>query len=214
MPVIANTHPKGGVGKTTSSVNIVGEMKSDTVDLDTHTGLSIILGLRPEGKEISVKVPKTVDELIEIMTPYKNSDKTLLIDCGGFDSDLTRTAIAFADCVIVPSKDSLTERIGLMHFDGVLDEISSIMGTDITAHLYLCKVNPNKKKFPKLDAILPSFKHLKLMKSRISARAEFEDVIETGMGITESVHGRYSAGGKEVIALIGEINHLIENNKQ
>lgn len=135
------------VGKTTSSVNIVGEMKSDTVDLDTHTGLSIILGLRPEGKEISVKVPKTVDELIEIMTPYKNSDKTLLIDCGGFDSDLTRTAIAFADCVIVPSKDSLTERIGLMHFDGVLDEISSIMGTDITAHLYLCKVNPNKKKF-------------------------------------------------------------------
>ncbi|MCL0201889.1 ParA family protein, partial [Klebsiella pneumoniae] len=54
MPVIANTHPKGGVGKTTSSVNIVGEMKSDTVDLDTHTGLSIILGLRPEGKEISV----------------------------------------------------------------------------------------------------------------------------------------------------------------
>ncbi len=80
MPVIANTHPKGGVGKTTSSVNIVGEMKSDTVDLDTHTGLSIILGLRPEGKEISVKVPKTVDELIEIMTPYKNSDKTLLID--------------------------------------------------------------------------------------------------------------------------------------
>ncbi|NPG79852.1 hypothetical protein HC582_25075, partial [Escherichia coli] len=79
---------------------------------------------------------------------------------------------------------------------------------------YLCKVNPNKKKFPKLDAILPSFKHLKLMKSRISARAEFEDVIETGMGITESVHGRYSAGGKEVIALIEEINHLIENNKQ
>ena len=196
MPVIANTHPKGGVGKTTSSVNIVGEMKSDTVDLDTHTGLSIILGLRPEGKEISVKVPKTVDELIEIMTPYKNSDKTLLIDCGGFDSD------------------SLSERFGLMHFDGVLDEISSIMGTDITAHLYLCKVNPNKKKFPKLDAILPSFKHLKLMKSRISSRAEFEDVIETGMGITESVHGRYSAGGKEVIALIEEINHLIENNKQ
>ena len=52
------------------------------------------------------------------------------------------------------------------------------------------------------------------MKSRISARAEFEDVIETGMGITESVHGRYSAGGKEVIALIEEINHLIESNKQ
>ncbi len=95
-------------------------MKSDTVDLDTHTGLSIILGLRPEGKEISVKVPKTVDELIEIMTPYKNSDKTLLIDCGGF-----ALILPYCDCLCrlryCSFKDSLTERIGLMHFDGVLD---------------------------------------------------------------------------------------------
>lgn len=209
MAIVANAHPKGGVGKTTSSVNLIGEMDTDAVDLDTHTGLSIILGLRPGGKEISVKVPNTVEELIEIMTPYKNSDKTLFIDCGGFDSDLTRTAVAFADCVIVPSKDSLTERIGLMHFDGVLDEISSIMGTDITAYLYLCKVNPNKKNFPKLEAILPSFKHLKLMNSRISSRAEFEEVIESGMGITETLHGRSTPGGKEVIALVQEIKQLI-----
>lgn len=214
MPVIANTHPKGGVGKTTLSVNIVGETKSDTANLDTHTGLSIVLGLRPEGKEISVKVSKTADELIEIMTPYKNSGRTLFIDCGGLDPDFTRTAIVFVDCVIVPPKGSLIERIGLMHFDGVLSEISSIMGTDMTTYLYLCEVNPNKKRFLKSDTILPSFKHPKLMKSRISARAEFEDVIETGMGITESAHGRYPAGGKEVIALIEEINHLIENNKQ
>ncbi|EIP3426813.1 ParA family protein [Salmonella enterica] len=209
MAIIANAHPKGGVGKTTSSVNLIGEMKTDAVDLDTHTGLSIILGLRPDGKEISVKVPHTVEELIEIMRPYKNSDEDLFIDCGGFDSDLTRTAVAFADCVIVPSKDSLTERIGLMHFDGVLDEISSIMETDITAYLYLCKVNPNKKNFPKLEAILSSFKHLKLMNSRISSRAEFEEVIESGMGITETLHGRTTPGGKEVMALVQEIKQLI-----
>ncbi|MBB9070412.1 hypothetical protein FSH80_023365, partial [Escherichia coli] len=43
---------------------------------------------------------------------------------------------------------------------------------------------------------------------------EIQGASLTGMGITESVHGRYSAGGKEVIALIEEINHLIENNKQ
>jgi chromosome partitioning protein len=209
MPIIANAHPKGGAGKTTSSVNLIGEMETDALDLDTHTGLSIILGLRPSGKEISVKIPNTVEELIEIMTPYKNSDKTLFIDCGGFDSDLTRTAVAFADCVIVPSKDSLTERIGLMHFDAVLDEISAIMETDIIVNLYLCKVNPNKKSFPKLEALLPSLKHVKLMNSRISTRTEFEEVIESGMGITETVHGRTTPGGKEVIALVQEIKQLL-----
>lgn len=211
MAIIANAHPKGGAGKTTTSVNLVGEMYPDAVDLDTHTGLSIILALRPDSKPISVKVPNTVDELIEIMTPYKNNDKTLFIDCGGFDSDLTRTAVAFADCVIVPSKDSLTERIGLMHFDDVLEEISTIMGTNITAHLYLCKVNPNKKNFPKLEAIIPTFKHIKLMNSRISARTEFEEVIETGMGITETVHGRSTSGGKEIIALVKEITQILQH---
>jgi chromosome partitioning protein len=210
MAIIANAHPKGGAGKTTSSVNLIGELvPKESVDLDAHTGLSIILGLRPDGKQIPVRVPKTAQELIDIMTPYKSSDDDLFIDCGGFDSDLTRTAVAFADCVIVPSKDSLPERIGLMHFDQVLDEISNIMGTQITAYIYLCKANPNKKHFPKLDAIFPSFKHLKMMDSRISYRAEFEETLENGTGITESVHGRSTPGGKEVIALVHEIKQII-----
>ncbi|ESH27714.1 putative plasmid partition protein [Salmonella enterica subsp. enterica serovar Gaminara str. ATCC BAA-711] len=212
MGIIANAHPKGGVGKTTSSVNLVGEMKTDAVDLDTHTGLSIILGLRPDSKQVSVRVPNTVEELIEIMTPYKNSDKDLFIDCGGFDSDLTRTAVAFADCVIVPSKDSLTERIGLMHFDAVLAEISSIMET-ISQHIFTCAKLTQQENFPKLEALLPTFKHLKLMDSRISARAEFEDVIESGMGITETLHGRTTQGGKEVIALVNEIKQLMANKR-
>ena len=215
MAIIANAHPKGGAGKTTSSVNLIGELApKESVDLDAHTGLSIILGLRPEDKRIPVRVPTTAQELIEIMTPYKNSPDTLFIDCGGFDSDLTRTAVAFADCVIVPSKDSLPERIGLMHFDQVLSEISKIMDTNITAYVYLCKVNPNKKHFPKLEAIFPSFSHLRLINSRISYRAEFEETLETGMGITESVYGRSTPGGKEILILINEIMKIItENNK-
>lgn len=146
------------------------------------------------------------------MKPYKDNDEILFIDCGGFDSDLTRTAVAFADCVIVPSKDSLTERIGLMHFEQVLEEVSAIMDTEITAHVYLCKVNPNKKNFPKLEAIFPDLKHLKLMKSRISSRAEFEETIESGMGITETLHGRSTPGGKEIIALVSEIREIIKSN--
>lgn len=210
MTVISVAHPKGGTGKTTSSANLIGEINpAESVDLDLLTGLSLILGLRPEEKHIPVRVPYSAEELLDLMTAYKESADILFIDCGGFDSDLTRTAVAFSDCVLVPAKDSLTERIGLMHFDQLLDEISEIMGTDIMAHVFLCKVNPNKKKFPKLEAIFPSLKHLKLMQSRLSYRTEFEESLESGVGITESLHGRSTAGGKEIIAMVQEINQLI-----
>lgn len=212
MTVIVMAHNKGGAGKTTSSVHVVGELKpAKALDLDTHRGLSIIHGLRPEDKQIPISIPETQEELIKEISAFKSTDELLYIDCGGFDSDMTRTAVAFADLVIVPAKDSLPERIGLMSFDSVLGEISEIVGRHIEAHLFLCKTNPNKKHYPKLDALLPTFKHIKLMSSRLSYRtADFEESLESGFGITESLHGRTTAGGKEVRSMVEEILKIVK----
>lgn len=211
MTVIVIAHNKGGSGKTTSSVHIVGELDPDEkVDLDIHKGLSIIHGLRPDDKQKPIFVPSSQEDLLNKINEYKNSERVLYIDCGGFDSDMTRTAVAFADLVIVPAKDSLTERIGLMSFENVLSEISEIIGHHVVAYLFLCKTNPNKKHYPKLDALLPNFKHIKLMKSRLSYRtADFEEPLETGFGITETVHGKVTSGGKEVIALVKEMKGIL-----
>lgn len=212
MTVIVMAHNKGGAGKTTSSVHVVGELRpAKALDLDTHKGLSIIHGLRPDDRQIPISIPETQEELVQEISPFKESEDILFIDCGGFDSDMTRTAVAFADLIIVPAKDSLTERIGLMSFDRVLGEISDIIGQHVEAHLFLCKTNPNKKHYPKLEALLPSFNHIKLMRSRLSYRTQdFEETIETGFGITESVHGRVTAGGKEVIAMVEEMLEIIK----
>ncbi|ADU72992.1 putative plasmid partition protein (plasmid) [Pantoea sp. At-9b] len=126
MTVIVMAHNKGGAGKTTSAVHIAGELKpTKALDLDTHKGLSIIHGLRPEDRQIPISIPETQEELVQEINPFKESEDILFIDCGGFDSDMTRTAVAFADLIVVPAKDSLTERIGLMSFDRVLGEIVS-----------------------------------------------------------------------------------------
>ncbi|HHE1457162.1 TPA: ParA family protein [Yersinia enterocolitica] len=211
MTIYAIAHNKGGSGKTTSAVHIVGELKPDEgVDLDTHGGLSVIHALRPEDKRIPIHIPESQSELVDILTPYVNSDRVLFIDCGRFDSDLTRTAIAFADVVIVPVKDSLTERIGLMKFDMVLAEVSKIIGRHFTAYVFLAKTNPTKKNFPKIYAILPQLKHIKMLNARLSYRPiDFEETIESGFGITESVHGRSTEGEKEVIALVEEFKTLV-----
>lgn len=212
MTVIVMAHNKGGAGKTTSAVHVSGELKPmKALDLDTHKGLSIIHGLRPSDRQIPISIPETQQELVHEISLFKDKEDILFIDCGGFDSDMTRTAVAYADLIIVPAKDSLTERIGLMSFDKVLGEISEIIGQHVEAHLFLCKTNPNKKHYPKLEALLPSFKHIKLMKSRLSYRTQdFEETIETGFGITESVHGRVTAGGKEVISMVEEMLEIVK----
>lgn len=215
MPIIAVGHPKGGAGKTTSTVHLAGEIKpKEAVDLDIHMGLSVIHGLRQENNQMTVHRPTTAQELVDVLQKFKGSDEFLFVDCGGFDSDMTRTAVAFADLLLVPAKDSLTERIGLMKFDQVLAEISEIMETNIVGHVFLCKTNPTKKHFPKMEALLPNLKHLKLMNSRLSSRPQdFEESLESGYGITESLHGRSTPGGKEVIAMVEEIRAMLAMNK-
>lgn len=129
----------------------------------------------------------------------------------GFDADINRTACAVADVIIVPSNDDVTEQIGLAIYDGILEEISQKMGTDIKAHVLMCKTEPNQKHFPDMTATLKEVKHLTLLNSRLSyrkGRYGFTQSLRSGKGITEIRHGRSSKAGQEVISLVNEIKKI------
>ncbi|EGT5658459.1 ParA family protein [Citrobacter braakii] len=214
MAIYAIAHNKGGAGKTTSSVHILGELGADEVlDLDIHTGISVINTLRPDDKKWSVTVVKSKEELLQLLEKFDGEGKDVFIDCGGFDSDLSRTAVAVADLVIVPANDSVPEQIGLVTFDQTLDEVSQQMDIDIQAYLLLCKTHPNQKNFAKLDDVLSNMKHIKLLESKLPWRTGqhgFQDSLSFGLGITEIKHGRSSTAGKEVVALVKELKALVK----
>lgn len=214
MPVLAVAHSKGGAGKTTSTFNIICELKPDiTIDIDVGHGLTIINGLRPEDKRLNIIVCAERDELLSIVREYDEAGKLVVIDCGGFDGNLTRAAIAVADLILTPANDSLTERIGLSQFDQTLAAISADIGFHIQAHLLICKVHPSRKHFPALDTLLAQAKHISRMQSVISYRpgkGGHIDGLEEGRGVTELVATRHSAAGKEILALVEEIKNLLE----
>lgn len=217
MAIYAVAHNKGGAGKTTSSVHILGELDVDEVlDLDIHTGISVINSLRPDDKKWSVTVVKTKDELLKLLEQFDGEGKDVFIDCGGFDSDLSRTAVAVADVVIVPANDSVPEQIGLVSFDQTLDEVSKQMGIDIQAHLLLCKTHPNQKNFAKLDDVLSNMKHIKQLDSKLPWRTGphgFQESLSFGLGVTEIKHGRSSTAGREVVALVKELKAIVKAKK-
>lgn len=208
--IIVVAHNKGGVGKTTTSFNLIFKICPDFVfDQDIHRGISILASLRDEPMPCEVKTYNDKRQMLVALKEAHEADKTVLVDCGGFDSDITRAAIAVADLVIVPAADTPTERIGLSLFDRTLSEISQEIGKDIQAHLLICKTHPNKKRFPKLDAVLAQTKHLRRFETVIGFRADHYECHETGNGVTEKITTRHTAAGKEVTALAEEICQLV-----
>lgn len=214
MPVLAVAHSKGGAGKTTSTFNVICELKPDiTIDLDIGHGLSIINSLRLGEKRLNIVTCEDRAELLTIIQRHDEAGQLVVVDCGGFDSDLTRAAIAVADLVITPANDSITERIGLSLFDQTLAAVSAEIGFHVQAHLLICKVHPGRKHFPALDDLLTQAKHISRLQSVISYRTGkggHIDGLEEGRGVTELVATRHGAAGKEILALVEEIKDLLE----
>lgn len=212
MAVYALTIPKGGAGKTTSGVHIIGELNPDLViDMDVLKSLSIINQLRPDDKKWCIITVSSKEELLNILKQADSEGKTVLIDCGGFDADINRVAVAVADVILAPANDDTTEQIGLFSFEKMLGEISKRIGREITAHVFLCKTPYNQKHFPDMEDTLSKTKHLRLMQNRLSYRTGpygFTKSLKKGLGITEIRHGRASAAGKEVIGLVKELREL------
>ena len=114
--IVAVAHNKGGVGKTTTVVQLAGELKPEIIiDLDAHQGIAIINGRRPVEQRWDVRAGLDKAALIKLLKAA--GDHLVLIDCGGFDSELVRIAIAAADLIIAPSNDEITEQIGLVRFN-------------------------------------------------------------------------------------------------
>lgn len=211
--IIAIAHNKGGVGKTTLALNIASELKPQMViDQDTHQSLVIINNLRQKSAQLPIT---TCDNRAELLSALKlsNDQYLILIDCGGFDSDVNRLAVAAADLIIVPANDDTTELIGLRHFNQILSEISSEMNNHIKAHVLFNRVHPNRRNFKDVTEFLDNADHMDRFDSVISRRKQYPDALANGLGVTEFNQTRNSEAANEIKCLIKEIRYITEKTQ-
>lgn len=141
--IIVIAHQKGGVGKSTIAANLATELskkfKVDVIDLDLQKSLTYYNNLRSNsGLDFLNIIP--VDSPNMLKSIINNNQKLLLIDAGGYDSDINRVAISGADILITPVSDSGIELVGLLAFRNILRDIRKLR-PDIVANILLNKIH-------------------------------------------------------------------------
>lgn len=202
MEIWTVAHTKGGVGKSTLAWNLAHALKLDgekvtIVDLDFQQTLFFINSIRisEELESIDVVQPETSSELIELFESYKGH---LVVDVGGFDNDINRVAMSWADKIIVPISASVTEVLGFKTFEGILQEIQNPF-----ISVLLNNIHPLTKNFDVITKAISSNERVTLLKSIIRNRKAYKNTLGVGKSVFDT---------KETVA-IDEIQRLYDELK-
>lgn len=124
--VIVVAHQKGGVGKSTIASNLAVELAKNhivnAIDLDLQKSLTYFNNIRRKSNLNAFNII-SIDSAKELMQVINDNKDILLIDVGGYDSDINRLAITGADILITPVSDSDIELIGLIAFRDILRDL-------------------------------------------------------------------------------------------
>lgn len=185
MSIICIANSKGGTGKTSISLNLIHHISPDfVIDADVHRGITNLLAI--SGADIEVRHPLSTDDILK----WTDTDKTVLIDCGGFDSKIVRYAISQADEIITPTTDDPTDQYALINFNKSMEEISKMIDEQLVATVVLNRIHHSRTDFSGIDKLISELSHLKrsdivIPQSALIPKAAFKGSAVKSGGIAE-----------------------------
>jgi len=189
--IISVLNQKGGTGKTTIAVNIATFLANQgenviLIDSDKQGSASQWREHRIEQKTL------TQFPAVQIVTPTlaedlpKMSHKFVIIDVGGHDGKVFRSAMVASDVIIIPVTPSgvdfwsseetfkLTEEVRIYKKLKVIGMINMLL--------------PNTKVSHEIDELIDGFEtdyKISFLKNRLVARVQYKYSLNDGIGISE-----------------------------
>lgn len=215
--VVLFGHQKGGVGKSTIAINFAYQMQKKykdlaLLDLDSQNSAILFNQLREQEKLPTVKcVTENVIDFDEFIGRYyKNKNNLLVIDSGGYDSNINRAALIKADLIITPVGISQIEIFGLQKFRKILKEASEVLDTKIKTNVLLNNVDSRSKN--KLSDLREYIKdkndYFNLLETTVHTRADYKN--SYGDGLTVKEYNKKGIAQNEIKQLAKEIYKLIK----
>ncbi len=224
--IIAATHQKGGVGKSTLIWNLAllysKQQPVNLIDLDVQKTLTRslenrelnfqpinninVLNIRDKNDKIDDKL------MLELMMKSEEEGKLLFVDCGGFDSDANRIAMAASNILLTPVSAKFFELLGLQTFELILKQLTEeFRGAEkLIANVVLNKINPNVKKLNLgvVSDFINNSDYFNLMETVVRQRVDFEDSPGLGQGVVE--FNKDGEAAREILQLKKEIDNILK----
>ena len=212
--IVLYSHQKGGVGKSTLAINHAYSKGCSIIDLDSQNSSMLFNQLRKmqNRENLDCYTSNTINEFNEMIKPFKgNKENMIIIDSGGYDSEINRLALISADIIITPVGASQIELFGLQKFRNILNDASDATGTNVKTHVLINNVDSrSKKKISELrEYIEKNEKYFNLLESVIHTRVDFKNAY--GDGLTVKELDKESKATQEIKSLTKEIDNIIKN---
>jgi chromosome partitioning protein len=218
--IITVAHQKGGVGKSTISVNLAVVMGADMFDLDKQfssaefnacrvadgrPGLLVFTLLEAKCKA-KFQTPIPQENMIDVLMKYRrNPKKHIIVDCPGLDHDNIRNVILMADYILTPVATSQVEVWGLQNFEDILKTVELTKGEKIISHILINRADSRAaSRLSELRDFIQSDNYV-FCKSHISQAVAFQDSFSLGKAVTESVAKKWQKSKNEMQDLVCEI---------
>lgn len=208
--IIDVAHTKGGVGKSTIATNLAVEMPADLLDLDTQNSSIGFCKLGPHRPNTIFYVGQKLaqNDLPFFLEGYKGAqNRHLVIDSGGYDSEIVRLLLVNSDIIVTPVAASQVELMGLQNFDRVISAANKV--SPIRAYVLFNRVNHFQRKDLELfrQYVCENIADYKILQTQIGDRRAYKDAFAAGRSVCEL--DSKSKASSEIRSLVSELTGLL-----
>jgi chromosome partitioning protein len=210
---ITFSHQKGGIGKSTLTYHLAGAFRRLgkeplLIDLDVQNTVTDLNQIRRISGHEPFRVLQCHNAKLLAQIVQESTNDVILIDTGGFDTDVNRAAIYLADLVVTPANDRLPELMGLKHYEKILNTISENTDEDIDTRVLINYAHPTASDFSRLVEFTENSQRFKMLDTVIRQRADFHRAFEDGSTVTEVTV--FSKASQEILKLAEELIDIVE----